>query len=259
MSKWQDLLKESYEYRNILEKDKNNLKDLKIKFEENLSFKKMKKYFPSLISFDNTTDYGTSYSRWNYSTGSIKFKRSDWKDITETPRNSTDLYYKETSIDKRFQNAKKFMKGSFFQSFTENLYKCDNIKEIEDKLKKYKEESKEFEEGIDLFLDNILSPITDKKITIDSYEKSIDAFRQEAKREFIKEYYPTLFNRPFYLKDKKGERVGYVKITKEDTSGLGYTVEDVESHKISYHVKLENLDYDFRDFNSYENELYRKE
>lgn len=258
MSKWQDLLKESYENRNNLEDYKNNLKDLKIKLEENFSFKKIKKYFPTLKSFDTTADFGESYSKWNYSTGSIKFKKRNWDNITEDPSRSRDIYYKETSIDKRFQNAKKVLKDSFCKSFTENLYKCDTIKEIEDKLKKYKEESKEFEKGIDLFFEDILFPIANKKREIVSCEKNIDDLRQEARREFIKEYYPTLFSRPFYLKDKKGERVGYVKITKEDTSGLGYTVEDVESHKISYHVKLESLDYDFRDFNRYENELYQK-
>lgn len=258
MSKWQDLLKESYEHRYNLEEYKKLLKDLKIKFEENFSFKKMKKYFPTLESFDNDTDYGTSYSRWNYSTGSIKFKKSNWDNITEAPERSTDIYYKETSIEERFQNAKKVLNTSFFKSFAENLYKCDSVKEIEGFLKKYKEESKEFEEGITSFFNDILLPIANKKSAIAIFEKNMDTLRQEAKCEFIKEYYPTLFSRPLYLKDKKGERIGYVKITKEDLSGLGYTVEDIESHKISYHVKIESLDYDFRDFNRYENELYLK-
>lgn len=75
---------------------------------------------------------------------------------------------------------------------------------------------------------------------------------ENAKSCFIRNKYGTDgTSAPYFLKDKKNkETLGLVKIIKKEDSGLGFTVEDVESGRRYYHVEGIRLKEDLRDFPS---------
>lgn len=253
---WKDFLQESWNLRNKdLVKSKEDLKSAEVKFNETIiNLKKLKEYFPNLKSAGESSTWGTRYADWEYSFGSIKTDIKELNELTDT-ESTSKLYLQGKTIPERFSNKKERMKSFFFDDFAENLHKCDTLEEIEKRIKVYKTEAKEFKEGLDRLFKDLFQPIADLKLKVENIEKEVAGFRQKAKDEYIKYCWPALQSNPLYLKDKKGEKIGYVKVLNEDKSGLGYTVEDIESGKKTYHVKLSNLGYDFREFNKLENEL----
>lgn len=90
-----------------------------------------------------------------------------------------------------------------------------------------------------------------KSKIVDAEHEQADAYEQ-AKRCFISNKYgKDGIAAPYYLRDKKGnETLGLVNIIKKEDSGLGFTVEDIESGRRYYHVSGLRLREDLRDFPS---------
>ena len=88
-------------------------------------------------------------------------------------------------------------------------------------------------------------------------EHEISSLYSSLKELFIEKRYGVgRFDWDYYLLDKKGyKKIGLVKVLKEEDSGLGYTVEDVESGKKYYHIPFDRLDYDMRGFPTSSSEI----
>lgn len=131
---------------------------------------------------------------------------------------------------------------------------CKTLKAAEDLIKEFKKDWQAFTKAIKGLQDNCgIAKIKKLESDYEELRAQTEICKQEARIEYLKIKYGesrdlVASDHPVYLLDKNYQKVALVKVLKKEDSGLGYTVKDIETGKLKYHVPEKSFVYDLRDF-----------